>query len=134
MSDETTTETAGKPAEPGPVTPLDPADVAHALEATQGALIDSTARAQAAYAERNLLTVVFVRAAVALGCPAWLGPEQEDGARYVYARLATGQVRWTVEPSDLPAFSFLEMAPEPYDGHTESEARERLAAWEPKRG
>jgi hypothetical protein len=142
------TPDAGKPAEPGPPAPLDPADLAHALEATQSALMDSTARAQAAYTERNRCVAAIARAALALGCRAWLGkhPAEEtsppvatwdpEWTTIVFILLPAGQASWHIHDSEVPAFAFLvDMPPVgDYDGHTTPEKYERLEAWEPKRG
>jgi hypothetical protein len=129
----------GKPAELGPPAPLDRADLVHALEATQSALIDSTARGQAVYRERNQLVAALARCARALNYPAWLGLHPAEDATWdpawrniVFITIPGGQLSWHVHDDELPLFSFLDRAGPAWDGHSTDEKYARLAEWRPE--
>lgn len=89
-----------------------------------------------AYAERNQCVAAIVRAAVSMGCPAWLarhegGDWDDDWRNIVFITLPTGQVSWHIHDSDLPRFAWLSRDPAPWDGHDTDEKYRRLEAWRP---
>jgi hypothetical protein len=86
-----------------------------------------------AYAERNRLVAAFAAMALWQGWRVGLGRHvgenwEDDWRNIVFIDLPSGQVSWHIHDSELQQFAFLPQYKGAWDGHSNEEKYQRLAA------
>lgn len=81
-----------------------------------------------AYAERNRLVAALAKVFPACRAETEIEGWEPDWRWCVFVTLPTGQASWHIHESELPAFAWLPIEANPWDGHTTEEKYQRLAA------